>query len=77
MCPAGFRLDNDWKTCLDIDECSTLASAREGCPGNFSRPVVNFISVFCSCFLYKILAPKTTKLAFGFEILATKILYEK
>jgi len=28
-------------------------------------------------FLYEFLAPKTTKLAFGFEILAAKILYEK
>jgi hypothetical protein len=28
-------------------------------------------------FLYKNLPPKTTKLAFGFEILAPKILYEK
>jgi hypothetical protein len=32
---------------------------------------------FTSTFLYKILAPKTTKLAFGFEILAPKISYEK
>jgi hypothetical protein len=28
-------------------------------------------------FLYKILAQKTTKLTFGFEILALKLLYEK
>jgi len=41
------------------------------------KPVVNFIIVFRTHFLYKLLAPKTTKLAFGFEILATKILNEK
>jgi len=28
-------------------------------------------------FLYKILVPKITKLCFGFDILAPKILYEK
>jgi len=39
--------------------------------------VVNFINIFCAYFSNKILAPKTTKLAFGFEILAPKILYEK
>jgi hypothetical protein len=43
----------------------------------FVRPVVNFINVFRVCFLYKILAPKTTKLAFGFEILVPKILCVK
>eukprot|EP00095_Tigriopus_kingsejongensis_P006042 maker-scaffold651_size119386-snap-gene-0.25 protein:Tk06042 transcript:maker-scaffold651_size119386-snap-gene-0.25-mRNA-1 annotation:"hypothetical protein DAPPUDRAFT_303147" len=25
LCPTGFQLDKDWKTCLDIDECATLA----------------------------------------------------
>jgi len=35
---------------------------------------VNFINVFCMRLSYKILAPKTTKLVFGFEILAPKIL---
>ncbi len=39
--------------------------------------VVNFIIIFCVHFLYKFLASKTKKLAFGFEILAAKILYEK
>ena len=34
ICPAGFRLDSDWKTCLDIDECQTLPSAKENCPGD-------------------------------------------
>jgi len=39
--------------------------------------VVNFIIIFCVHFSYKFLAPKTTELAFWFEILAAKILYEK
>lgn len=34
MCPAGLRLDNDWKTCIDIDECETITSVREGCKGD-------------------------------------------
>jgi hypothetical protein len=32
---------------------------------------------FAACFLYKFLASKITKLAFGFKILAAKILYKK
>jgi len=40
-------------------------------------PGVNFINILRKCFLYKILAPKITKLCFGFEALAPKILYEK
>jgi len=43
----------------------------------YSHPSVNFINILRVCFSFKILAPKTTKLAFGFEILATKISYEK
>jgi hypothetical protein len=43
----------------------------------YGHPVVNFINVLCASTSYKILAPKTTKLAFGFEILAPKILYKK
>jgi len=40
-------------------------------------PCVNFINVLREHFLYKILAPKITKLCFGFEVLVPKILYEK
>jgi len=40
-------------------------------------PGVYFINVLCAHLLHKIFAPKTTKLAFGFEILAPKILYKK
>ncbi len=43
----------------------------------FFSPAVNFINIFCAHFLYKYLVPKATKLAFVFEILAAKILYEK
>jgi len=38
---------------------------------------VNFINLLWAHFSYKILVPKTLKLAFGFEILVPKILYEK
>jgi len=38
---------------------------------------VNFINVLRAHFPYKILAPKTTKLAFGFEILAPKNFVQK
>jgi len=38
---------------------------------------VNFIKVIRARFSNKILAPKITKLLFGFEVLAPKILYEK
>jgi hypothetical protein len=40
-------------------------------------PGVNFIKVLRACFWYKILAPKTMKLAFGFEIFVPKISYKK
>jgi len=40
-------------------------------------PGVNFINILCTDFSYEILVPKVTKLAFGFEILAPNILYEK
>lgn len=23
LCPVGWTLDTDWKTCIDIDECTT------------------------------------------------------
>ncbi len=29
MCPSGFKLADDWKTCVDVDECATMASVRE------------------------------------------------
>ncbi len=29
MCPAGYKLGEDWKTCEDVDECATMASVRE------------------------------------------------
>jgi len=38
---------------------------------------VNFINLLRAHLSYEILVPKTTKLAFGFEILAPKILYKK
>jgi len=38
---------------------------------------VNFINVLCARFSYKILAPKITKLCFGFEVLPPKSLYKK
>jgi len=38
---------------------------------------VNFINVFCAHFSYKILAPKITKLGFGFESFGAKISYKK
>jgi len=43
-------------------------------------PVVNFINILGMHFLYKstfLVTKFCTKLAFGFEILAPKILYEK
>ncbi len=30
MCPSGFKLGPDWKTCLDVDECETSEGIREG-----------------------------------------------
>ncbi len=30
MCPSGFKLGPDWKTCLDVDECETSEAIREG-----------------------------------------------
>ncbi len=33
MCPSGFKLAEDWKTCVDVDECATMASVREECGG--------------------------------------------
>jgi hypothetical protein len=38
---------------------------------------VNIINVFRACLLYEILVPRTTKLAFGFEILASKNFVQK
>ena len=32
-CPEGYELDQDWKTCLDIDECSAADSATCGAIG--------------------------------------------
>ena len=32
MCPAGYKLGDDWKTCVDVDECATMSSIRESCP---------------------------------------------
>ena len=31
MCPAGYKLDEDWKTCVDVDECATMSAVREEC----------------------------------------------
>ena len=33
MCPAGYKLQDDYKTCEDIDECRTKASVRDECDG--------------------------------------------
>ena len=33
MCPAGYKLDEDWKTCVDVDECATMSAVREECNG--------------------------------------------
>ena len=33
MCPAGYKLDEDWKTCVDVDECATMSSVRDECDG--------------------------------------------
>lgn len=30
MCPAGFELGEDWKTCQDVDECAASEAVREG-----------------------------------------------
>ena len=31
MCPSGFKLGEDWKTCQDVDECATSQSVRDEC----------------------------------------------
>jgi hypothetical protein len=41
------------------------------------KPAINFINVLQACFLYKILAPKITKLCFGFEIFWLQNIGEK
>lgn len=32
MCPLGWTLDTDWKTCIDIDECSDPDVGQTLCP---------------------------------------------
>ena len=26
-------MDDDWKTCVDVDECATMSAVREECGG--------------------------------------------
>ncbi len=39
MCPSGYKLGEDWKTCVDVDECATMASVREEECGGADRCV--------------------------------------
>lgn len=32
ICPLGWTLDLDWKTCIDIDECSDARTGNTLCP---------------------------------------------
>jgi len=56
-----------------IDVCEWLKTILSQCALGFSSslassPAVNFINVLLAHFSHKILAPKITKLCFGFEI---------
>jgi len=55
---------------LEWIKCTREAGERDMTPG------VNFINILRSHFSHKILAPKITKLCFGFEVLDPKILYK-
>ncbi|XP_029163195.1 uncharacterized protein LOC114934665 isoform X1 [Nylanderia fulva] len=63
LCPDGFILEDDWKTCQDVDECSVpdlqTELCRYGCintPGSYrcarpmelkNRPILDRLSITC------------------------------
>ncbi|XP_020289333.1 uncharacterized protein LOC109857445 isoform X2 [Pseudomyrmex gracilis] len=63
LCPDGFMLEDDWKTCQDVDECSVpdlqTELCRHGCintPGSYrcaepaelkDQPVLDSLSITC------------------------------
>ncbi|XP_059084978.1 fibrillin-2-like [Tigriopus californicus] len=42
MCPAGYKLDEDWKTCVDVNECATMASVRESCANGCENTIGSY-----------------------------------
>jgi len=62
----------DLLSCKSIDDYDNRPDNRTGLP-----PRVDFINILLTHFLYKILAPKITKLCFGFEIFGAKVSYQK
>eukprot|EP00095_Tigriopus_kingsejongensis_P010187 maker-scaffold105_size367834-snap-gene-2.37 protein:Tk10187 transcript:maker-scaffold105_size367834-snap-gene-2.37-mRNA-1 annotation:"hypothetical protein DAPPUDRAFT_303147" len=42
MCPSGFKLDEDWKTCVDVDECATMSTVRKSCPNGCENTIGSF-----------------------------------
>jgi len=71
-----LEMDSSYQTTMTMFSFSPIHNLM--C---FDTSCVNFIKKICARYSYKILAPKTTKLAFGFKNFGAKnskaVLYEK
>ncbi len=50
MCPAGFTLAEDWKTCEDVDECKDVSAVRDvECPNGCKNTIGTYSTyVYCN-----------------------------